>query len=96
MEMVDFCVATSVVTDGVTASPVEQAEPKLTTEVQIVAEPFNFPIAIPELGIELRVEAESPSHRMATSITLDSVTASSPPTHPVPSCVTEVEPMSEV
>jgi hypothetical protein len=68
--------------DGVTVSPVEQAEPKLTTEVQMAAEPPNFPIAIPELGIELWVEAGSSSHRMTTGITLDSVTASSPPTHP--------------
>jgi hypothetical protein len=46
-------------------------EPKLTTEVQMAVEPFSFPIDIPELGIELRVETGSSSHRMATSITVD-------------------------
>jgi hypothetical protein len=48
----------------------------------MVVKPFSFPIAVPELGIEFRVEAEPSSHCMATSITVDSVTASSPPTHP--------------
>jgi hypothetical protein len=46
-------------------------EPKLTTKVQMVVEPFSLPIDIPELGIELRVETGSSSHRMATSITGD-------------------------
>jgi hypothetical protein len=35
MEAVDFCVATSAVTDSVTASPVEQAKSKLTTKVKM-------------------------------------------------------------
>jgi hypothetical protein len=81
-EPFSFCNATSNVTDGVTANSVEHDVPKLETEVQMVVAPFSFPINVPGLGIELRVETEPSSHRMATSITVDSVTASSPPTHP--------------
>jgi hypothetical protein len=41
MEMGDFCVATSVVTDDVTASLIKQAEIKLTTGV------FRYPPTLP-------------------------------------------------
>jgi hypothetical protein len=42
MEMRDFCVATSVVTDDVTAGLIKQAKIKLTTEVQALTHPAQL------------------------------------------------------
>jgi hypothetical protein len=83
-EPFSFCNATSIVTNGVTANSVKHAVPKLKAEVEMVVAPFSFPITVPGLGIGLRVETESSSHRMATSIMVDSVTlrVRHPPTLP--------------